>query len=93
MLPWRQMIQAWRTDGICQVALNAIQERKTENAFDASKRFFRLPLALKSQCISDLAYFHEPNFSASVRPLFDPSSDEVKSSFQSLRAFNFDVGS
>ncbi|MBE9177215.1 isopenicillin N synthase family oxygenase [Oculatella sp. LEGE 06141] len=51
-----EMIQAWRTDGIVQVATNAIQHQKTERAFDASKRFFRMPLNFKSQCISDLTY-------------------------------------
>ncbi|GAA6617793.1 2-oxoglutarate and iron-dependent oxygenase domain-containing protein [Scytonema sp. NUACC26] len=51
-----KMIQAWKTDGIFQVAMNTIQARKTEKAFEASKRFFRLPLDLKYQCISDLTY-------------------------------------
>jgi len=36
----REMVQAWRTDGIFQVALNTAQGRKTENAFEASRRFF-----------------------------------------------------
>lgn len=52
----RRMIQAWRTDGIYQVATNAIQNRKTESALQASRRFFRMPLELKSQHISDLTY-------------------------------------
>lgn len=52
----RQMIQAWRTDGIFQVATNTIQDRKVQNAFEASRRFFRMPLGLKSQRISDLTY-------------------------------------
>lgn len=52
----REMIQAWRTDGIYQVATNAVQSRKTESAFAASRRFFRMPLELKSRCISDLTY-------------------------------------
>lgn len=52
----REMVQAWRTDGIFQVALSTAQGRKTENAFEASRRFFRLPLPLKSQCVSDLSY-------------------------------------
>ncbi len=50
------MIQAWRTDGIFQVAINTVQDRKTESAFKASRRFFRMPLESKSQCISDLTY-------------------------------------
>lgn len=52
----REMIQSWRTDGIFQVATNAIQNRKTKKAFEASRRFFRMSLELKSQCISDLTY-------------------------------------
>lgn len=52
----RQMIQAWRRDGIYQVATDAIQNRKTESAFEASRRFFRMPLERKAECISDLTY-------------------------------------
>jgi isopenicillin N synthase-like dioxygenase len=52
----REIIQAWRTDGIFQVATNTIQDRKTESAFEASRRFFRMPMKFKSQCISDLNY-------------------------------------
>lgn len=52
----REMIQAWRRDGIFQVAINGVQSQKTQNAFAASRRFFRLPRELKSQCISDLTY-------------------------------------
>lgn len=51
-----KMIQAWRSDGIFQVAMNEIQEKKSEDAFAASKRFFRMPLEFKSQRISDLTY-------------------------------------
>lgn len=50
------MIQAWRTDGIFQVAMNTMQEQTAEDAFTASRRFFRMPLEAKSQCINDLSY-------------------------------------
>lgn len=52
----RALIRAWRTDGIFQVATNAMQDRKTESALHASKRFFRMPLEQKDRCISDLTY-------------------------------------
>jgi 2-oxoglutarate dioxygenase / 2-oxoglutarate/L-arginine monooxygenase/decarboxylase len=52
----RRMIQAWRADGIYQVAMNATQNRKTESALAVSRRFFRMPLELKSRCLSDLTY-------------------------------------
>lgn len=51
-----RMIRAWRRDGIFQVATNAAQDGKTERAFEASRRFFRMPLEEKSRCISDLTY-------------------------------------
>ncbi len=51
-----QMIQSWRTDGIFQIATSTIQDRKVQNAFEASRRFFRMPLGFKSQRISDLTY-------------------------------------
>jgi isopenicillin N synthase-like dioxygenase len=52
----REMIQAWRADGIFQVATSTTQDHKTESALETSRRFFRMPLELKSQCISDLTY-------------------------------------
>jgi isopenicillin N synthase-like dioxygenase len=52
----RGMIQAWRSAGIFQIATTAMQGRKTEGAFEASKRFFRMPLELKSRHVSDLTY-------------------------------------
>lgn len=51
-----QMIQAWRIAGIFQVATNIIQDSKLKNAFEASKKFFQMPLDFKSQCINDLSY-------------------------------------
>jgi 2-oxoglutarate dioxygenase / 2-oxoglutarate/L-arginine monooxygenase/decarboxylase len=51
-----QMIQAWRTDGIFQVTTTPAQQRRTEAAFEASRRFFRMPMSSKVQCISDLSY-------------------------------------
>jgi len=52
----RRMIDAWRSDGIFQVATDEAQSRKTEAAFGASRRFFRQPFEAKSRCVSDLTY-------------------------------------
>jgi len=52
----REMIQAWRTDGIFQVATTSEQNQKTQDAFAASKQFFRQPMSFKSKCVSDLTY-------------------------------------
>ncbi len=52
----QRMVQAWRRDGIFQVATDDIQSRKTETAFEASRRFFRLPMQVKAGCVSDLSY-------------------------------------
>ncbi|MCP3144471.1 isopenicillin N synthase family dioxygenase [Pyxidicoccus xibeiensis] len=51
-----RMVQAWRRDGIFQVAMNPSQEQQTERAFQASRRFFRMSLEAKSRCVSDLTY-------------------------------------
>jgi isopenicillin N synthase-like dioxygenase len=51
-----RMINAWRTDGIFQVATNEAQDRKTQNAFESSRRFFRMASETKFRCISDLTY-------------------------------------
>jgi isopenicillin N synthase-like dioxygenase len=50
------MIDAWRRDGIFQVATDAAQSLKTHAAFEASRRFFRQPFEQKSRCVSDLSY-------------------------------------
>jgi isopenicillin N synthase-like dioxygenase len=52
----RRMIQAWRTDGIFQVATGALQNETIASAFAASRRFFRMPFEAKSRCVSDLTY-------------------------------------
>ncbi len=52
----QEMIGAWRTDGIFQVAMSPEQERKSRRAFESSRRFFRMPLEVKATCVSDLTY-------------------------------------
>ncbi|WP_131746854.1 2OG-Fe(II) oxygenase family protein [Frankia sp. Cppng1_Ct_nod] len=52
----REMIQAWRSDGIYQVATDPAQDRKTLEALEASRRFFGMPMDFKARCISDLTY-------------------------------------
>ncbi len=49
-----EMIQAWRRDGIFQVAVEG--NNSIEKAFAASRRFFKLPFETKSRCVSDLTY-------------------------------------
>jgi 2-oxoglutarate dioxygenase / 2-oxoglutarate/L-arginine monooxygenase/decarboxylase len=51
-----KLINAWRSDGIFQVAANTEQDRNTRRAFESSKRFFRMPHADKARCMSDLSY-------------------------------------
>ncbi|NMO14212.1 isopenicillin N synthase family oxygenase [Pyxidicoccus fallax] len=51
-----RMIRAWRRDGIFQLEMNPMQEQHAERAFEASRRFFRMPLQLKAGCVSDLTY-------------------------------------
>lgn len=51
-----QLIGAWQTDGIFQVATDPTEDRVTEAAIEASKRFFRLPLEVKASHVSDLTY-------------------------------------
>jgi len=52
----RALIYTWRADGIFQVTRNAQQDLETARALDASRRFFRQPLAHKSAFVSDLTY-------------------------------------
>jgi len=52
----KQLIDAWRTDGIFQVARTDKEEHITNKAMEASKKFFAKPLEFKAQCISDTTY-------------------------------------
>lgn len=50
------MMHAWERDGAFQVAMTPGQSRKAYNAIDSGKRFFRLPMDVKSGRTSDLTY-------------------------------------
>jgi isopenicillin N synthase-like dioxygenase len=52
----QQLIDAWRADGIFQVAATEAQHEATERAFASSRRYFAQPQAQKARCISDLTY-------------------------------------
>jgi isopenicillin N synthase-like dioxygenase len=52
----REMIRAWRADGIFQVATDPLQDRTTRDALEVSRRFFGMPAEFKSQCVSNLTY-------------------------------------
>lgn len=52
----REMIRAWQTDGIFQIATTPVQSRKTAAAIAQSWRFFGMPMEFKSQRVSDLTY-------------------------------------
>ncbi|WP_030440504.1 2-oxoglutarate and iron-dependent oxygenase domain-containing protein [Actinoplanes subtropicus] len=50
------LIRAWQSDGIFQVAADPAQRETTRTAIAASWRFFRAPLEVKAQHVSDLTY-------------------------------------
>ena len=50
------LVGAWQTDGIFQVATDPAQDRVTLDAIEASSRFFRLPMQVKARHVSDLTY-------------------------------------
>jgi 2-oxoglutarate dioxygenase / 2-oxoglutarate/L-arginine monooxygenase/decarboxylase len=52
----REMVSAWRADGIFQIATDVAQDRRTADALSSSKRFFRMPLEFKARHVSDLTY-------------------------------------
>jgi 2-oxoglutarate dioxygenase / 2-oxoglutarate/L-arginine monooxygenase/decarboxylase len=52
----QQMIHAWRTDGIFQIAMTQSQVHKAAEALAVSRQFFALPLSTKSRHVSDLTY-------------------------------------
>jgi isopenicillin N synthase-like dioxygenase len=52
----KAMVEAWQADGAFQLACDRWQARRIEDAFEVSRRFFAMPAALKSRCLSDLTY-------------------------------------
>jgi isopenicillin N synthase-like dioxygenase len=52
----QEMIAAWRTEGIFQIDTTPLQRARTARAFEASRRFFELPLSVKARSINDLSY-------------------------------------
>jgi 2-oxoglutarate dioxygenase / 2-oxoglutarate/L-arginine monooxygenase/decarboxylase len=50
------LVRAWQTDGIFQVATDPAQDHVTLAAIEASKRYFRLPMSVKAGHVSDLTY-------------------------------------
>ncbi len=52
----REMIAAWKKDGILQIARTPEQDEITRKAYEANRHFFSLPLETKKQCVSDLTY-------------------------------------
>jgi len=52
----RELIRAWQTDGILQVATDFAQDSVTRDAVEASRRFFAIPMEDKAQHVSDLTY-------------------------------------
>jgi isopenicillin N synthase-like dioxygenase len=51
-----EMIRAWQTDGIFQVAMTDPQRELTRAAMESSRRFFGQPAEVKSGHVSDLTY-------------------------------------
>jgi len=51
-----ELVAAWQTDGIFQVATDPAQDHVIEDAIAASKRFFGLPMQAKASHVSELTY-------------------------------------
>ncbi|XWW92765.1 hypothetical protein V2A60_000691 [Cordyceps javanica] len=66
------MIQAWRRDGIFQVAMSARQQRIYQNANAASRRFFQRTSAEKHRCVDDKSY---AGYTASGEEMTDGVAD------------------
>ncbi|KAK2592187.1 hypothetical protein QQS21_010106 [Conoideocrella luteorostrata] len=50
------MINAWKKDGILQIAMSPAQQRRYDEAAAASKRFFRSTPAKKRACVNDSSF-------------------------------------
>lgn len=52
----RAMIEAWRRDGIFQIAMSPQQQHIYQNANAASRRFFQRPSVEKQRCVDENSY-------------------------------------
>ncbi|XVQ13490.1 2-oxoglutarate and iron-dependent oxygenase domain-containing protein [Spirillospora sp. CA-255316] len=52
----RDMIAAWRADGMVRVATDPVQAQRAVTATAAGRRFFSLPLEYKARHVTDLSY-------------------------------------
>jgi isopenicillin N synthase-like dioxygenase len=52
----RDMIEAWRSDGIFQIATRPVQAQRIITAMTAGRLFFSLPVEYKARHVSDLSY-------------------------------------
>ncbi|CAI7641265.1 unnamed protein product [Penicillium glandicola] len=52
----KDMINAWREDGILQVSMNPKQQDLFDKAFTASKQFFAKPSSQKAACVDTQSY-------------------------------------
>ncbi|PHH77656.1 hypothetical protein CDD80_386 [Ophiocordyceps camponoti-rufipedis] len=52
----KDMISAWRKDGILQIGMTHLQQRLFQDALSHSKRFFRRPLVEKRACVDSRSY-------------------------------------
>ncbi|KAJ5190049.1 Oxoglutarate/iron-dependent dioxygenase [Penicillium cf. griseofulvum] len=52
----KDLINAWREDGILQIAMDPKQQALFDKAFAASKRFFALPPKQKAACVDSQSY-------------------------------------
>lgn len=50
------LIRAWQRDGIFQIAIDLEQNRRVDNAINASRSFFSLAAESKRRYVSDLSY-------------------------------------
>jgi isopenicillin N synthase-like dioxygenase len=52
----KALIDCWRSDGILQIAMNGKQGKLLQDAFTASKQFFRKPHVEKAACVDSQSY-------------------------------------
>ncbi|WP_201776770.1 2-oxoglutarate and iron-dependent oxygenase domain-containing protein [Allosalinactinospora lopnorensis] len=83
----REMIAAWRADGIFQIAADPDQSRKTAKALEASRRFFAMPMDSKSRNVSDLTfsgYIASGEEITAGRPIIRRSSPSARTSRRTM---------
>ena len=82
----RALVEAWRRDGVFNIAMTVTQQQLIGNCKMASKQFFRKPMKEKEACVDPLSY---SGYTASGKEITNGKADYVEI-FTATKDLNLD---